>query len=374
LKWSDKLAIDFYSRATAGVATLNPYRPGKPASELQRELGLTDIVSLASNENPFGPSVKALNAATEALTGMTRYPDPTGYRLKQAIAERFDLAVDQLTLGNGSNELLNILARILVEPGQGVVYSQYGFVAYEIAARVAQAKRTVVAASGFGHDLAAIAGQVDETTRLVFLANPNNPTGTSFDRSEFSAFMQRVPEQVVVVLDEAYSEYVEPEADLPDGLSLVKEYGNLVVTRTFSKAYGLAGLRVGFASANPELTDLMNRVREPFNVNCAALAAAEASLFDGQYLERVVQTCRAGKAQLLEGLSHLGVSVLPSQGNFLTLDLGQDSTGIYQSLLREGVIVRPLHPYDMPNHLRVTVGLEAENERCLQALKKVLSC
>lgn len=368
------MAIDFYSRATAGVATLNPYRPGKPASELQRELGLTDIVSLASNENPFGPSVKALNAATEALTGMTRYPDPTGYRLKQAIAERFDLAVDQLTLGNGSNELLNILARILVEPGQGVVYSQYGFVAYEIAARVAQAKRTVVAASGFGHDLAAIAGQVDETTRLVFLANPNNPTGTSFDRSEFSAFMQRVPEQVVVVLDEAYSEYVEPEADLPDGLSLVKEYGNLVVTRTFSKAYGLAGLRVGFASANPELTDLMNRVREPFNVNCAALAAAEASLFDGQYLERVVQTCRAGKAQLLEGLSHLGVSVLPSQGNFLTLDLGQDSTGIYQSLLREGVIVRPLHPYDMPNHLRVTVGLEAENERCLQALKKVLSC
>jgi histidinol-phosphate aminotransferase len=368
------VATDFYALAAPGAADLTPYRPGKPASELQRELGLTDIVSLASNENPLGPSPVALAAAQDAITHMTRYPDPAGFALKAALSERYGIPGDWLTLGNGSNELLNLVARVFVQPGDEVIYSQYAFVVFSLAAKVVNGRGIEVPARDYGHDLEAMALAITERTRVIYLASPNNPTGTGFSQAQFLAFMAQVPPHVVVVLDEAYTEYVDAEAQLPNGLELLRQYANLVVTRTFSKAYGLAGLRVGFAAANPQITDLLNRVREPFNVNMAALAAAQAVLTDEDYLARAVAVNRAGMQQLREGFTRLGLSSLPSYGNFLTLELDRPAQPVFDALLREGVIVRPLQPYGMERHLRISVGLEHENRRCLAALEKVLSC
>lgn len=368
------VATDFYSLAAPCVADLTPYRPGKPAGELQRELGLTDIVSLASNENPLGPSPQAVAAAREALSQMARYPDPAGFALKAALSERYAVPAAQLTLGNGSNELLNLVARVFVQPGDEVIYSQYAFVVFGLATRMANGRAVEVPACEYGHDLNAMAAAVSERTRVIYLANPNNPTGTGFSETQFRAFMARVPEQIVVVLDEAYTEFVAADAGLPNGLRLQAEYPNLVVTRTFSKAYGLAGQRVGFALANAQITDLLNRVREPFNVNMAALAAAEAALADEAHLARVVALNSAGKQQLLEGFERLGLRALPSHCNFLTLALERPAQPVFEALLREGVIVRPLQPYGMDQHLRITIGLETENQRCLQALERVLSC
>ncbi|WP_432696347.1 histidinol-phosphate transaminase [Marinobacterium sp. YM272] len=368
------MSFDLYSLASAGVSDLAPYRPGKPAAELERELGLTDIVSLASNENPLGPSPAALQAATAALSGMTRYPDAAGFRLKAALRERFGLASERLTLGNGSNELISLAARVFVRPGEQIIYSEYSFIAYALAARFVDAEPVVVPAKDAGHDLDAMAAAIGEKTRLIFLANPNNPTGTWFTREQLVRFMDAVPPQVLVVLDEAYTEYVDPSAGLPDGLSLIDDYANLIVLRTFSKAYGLAGLRVGFAVADPAVTDLMNRVRDPFNVNSAALAAAEAALFDSEHLQKTLEVNRKGVAQLSEGFSQLGLGYLPTQGNFLLLDLKRPAQPVFDALLREGVIPRPLAPYGLNDHLRVTVGLAEENRRLLVALEKVLAC
>jgi len=368
------MSIDFYSRAVPGVATLSPYRPGKPAGELERELGLTEIVGLASNENPLGPSRHALDAAAAALGRLERYPDGAGFELKAALTRVYGLPAERLTLGNGSNELLNLVARVFVRPGDEVIYSQYAFIAYSIAARACQAKAVEVPALNYAHDLQAMAAAVTERTRLIYLANPNNPTGTAFADAELRAFLDAVPERVVVVLDEAYTEYVDPDAGLPNGLELIDDYPNLVVTRTFSKAFGLAGLRVGFAAANAQISDLMNRIREPFNVNCVAQAAAVAALDDRDYLQRTLDNNRLGRRQLSDGLARLSVAFLASQGNFLTLDLERDAQPVFDALLRHGVIVRPLQPYDMPRHLRVTIGLERENARFLDALERVLSC
>lgn len=368
------MAIDFYSLAVPSIATLSPYRPGKPAGELERELGLTDIVSLASNENPLGPSPRALAAATAALSRLERYPDGAGFELKAALNKAYGISSDRLTLGNGSNELLNLAARAFVRPGDEVIYSQYAFVAYAIAAKACQARAVEVPARDYAHDLPAMADAVSERTRLIYLANPNNPTGTSFSDAELRAFLDAVPERVIVVLDEAYTEYVDPDAGLPNGLDLIDDYPNLIVTRTFSKAFGLAGLRVGFAVANAQIADLMNRIREPFNVNAAALAAATAALTDEEYLQQTLEINRRGRQQLSEGLERLGLEFLASQGNFLTLDLQRDAQPVFEALLRQGVIVRPLQPYAMPRHLRVTVGTEQENRRFLDALARVLSC
>lgn len=368
------MSFDLYSLASSGVAGLAPYRPGKPAAELERELGLTDIVSLASNENPLGPSPAALAAATESLAGMTRYPDAAGFRLKAALRERFGLSSDRLTLGNGSNELISLAARVFVRPGDQIIYSEYSFIAYAIAARFVNAEPVVVPAKDSGHDLAAMAAAVTDKTRLIFLANPNNPTGTWFTRDELARFMSAVPSRVIVVLDEAYTEYVDPAAGLPDGLQLLDDYPNLIVLRTFSKAYGLAGLRVGFAAADAAVTDLLNRVRDPFNVNIPALASAEAALFDVEHLAKTLEVNRQGVAQLQEGLQRLGLESLPTQGNFLLLDLKRPAQPVFDLLLREGVIPRPLAPYGLNEHLRVTVGLAEENRRFLAALEKVLAC
>ncbi|MBR9884673.1 MAG: histidinol-phosphate transaminase [Oceanospirillales bacterium] len=368
------MSIDFYSQAVPSITALSPYRPGKPAGELQREMGLSDIISLASNENPLGPSPRALAAASAALKRVERYPDGAGFELKAALSSAYNVGPERITLGNGSNELLNLVARVFVRPGDEVIYSQYAFIAYPIATRACQAHPVEVPAKMYGHDLTAMAGAVTERTRLIYLANPNNPTGTAFSDSALRAFLDAVPAHVVVVLDEAYTEYVDVDAGLPNGLALIDEYDNLVVTRTFSKAFGLAGLRVGFAVSNPQISDLMNRIREPFNINVAAQAAAAAVLTDSDYLQQVLDANRRGMVQVSEGLRRLAVEFLTSQGNFVTLDLKRDAQPVFDSLLRQGVIVRPLQPYNMPHHLRVTIGLEQENARFLAALERALMC
>ncbi|UTW14142.1 histidinol-phosphate transaminase [Marinobacterium rhizophilum] len=366
------MGCDFIARATPGVQGLQPYVPGKPAQELERELGLTDIVKLASNENPLGPSPRALAAAQQALTELHLYPDASGYRLKQALLQHYGLAPESITLGNGSNDVLELIARAFLRPGDEVIYSQYAFLVYPIITQASSATAVVTPALNWGHDLDAMLAAVTQRTRLVFIANPNNPTGTWLTRAQLCAFMDALPPCVVLVLDEAYTEYSE-DPEFPNGLELLSRYPNLVVTRTFSKAWGLAGLRVGFAAANTDITDLLNRVRQPFNVSGPALAAAEAVLGDSDYLARTLENNRAGMQQLVDGLEALGLAVIPSVGNFVCVGLGRPAGPVYQQLLQRGVIVRPVANYRMPEHLRISIGLEAENRRCLQVLEEVLS-
>ncbi|QEW05688.1 histidinol-phosphate transaminase [Nitrincola iocasae] len=366
------MSCDFVALSNPGVQALQPYQAGKPAEELERELGIRDIVKLASNENPLGPSSAAISAVQSVLSGLTRYPDSNGYYLKQALSQRFNLAANQLTLGNGSNDLLELVARAFLREGVEAVYSEYAFIVYPLVVKACGATGVRVPARDYGHDLDAMADAVTANTRVIFIANPNNPTGTCLTSQAFKRFMARIPEQVLVVLDEAYSEYTD-QADTPDGLALTATYNNLIVTRTFSKAYGLAALRVGFAVANPVVTDLLNRVRQPFNVSSVAQAAAMAALADREYLARTVSLNRQGLKQMQAGLVALEVSYIPSVANFITIDCEQDALLVYQALLEQGVIVRPLGVYAMPQHLRVTLGTETENQRFLDALKKVIA-
>jgi len=366
------MACDAVQLAVSGVQELQPYQPGKPIEELERELGIENSIKLASNENPLGPSAKALAAAQDALRQMTLYPDALGFRLKKRLHEVYAIAPEQLTLGNGSNDLLELITRVFVNPGEEVIYSQYAFIVYALVSRAAGAKSIEVPAVDYGHDLAAMASAITPNTKLVFLANPNNPTGTAFTLDQLRQFLAQVPNSTLVVLDEAYTEYVE-DSRLPDGLKLLDEYNNLIVTRTFSKAWGLAGLRVGFAAASSQITDLLNRVRQPFNDNIPALVAAEAVLDDQDYLQRSVALNRAGLQQLCTGLEALGIDYIPSYGNFVAVHFKDDAMPIYEALLRKGVIVRPLGIYKMPHHLRVSVGTESENQRFLDALIEVLN-
>lgn len=367
------MSCDLMALATRGVQGLHPYEAGKPVDELERELGISDIVKLASNENPLGPSPKAIAAMQDVLADTTRYPDSNGFRLKQALRQYYGLEPEQLTLGNGSNDVLELIARAFLNPNDEVVFSEYAFAVYPIVTQACGARAVVAPAYEFGHSLQAMAEAITDRTRLLFIANPNNPTGTVLMRDELVAFLDSVPEQVIVVLDEAYTEYVESEA-FPDGLELLPRYRNLIVTRTFSKAWGLAGVRVGFAAACAEITDLLNRVRQPFNVSSLALAAAEAVLQDVEYLQRSVELNRSGMQQLKQGIKQLGLGYIPSCGNFITVDMARPALPVFEALLREGVIVRPLAAYGLPEHLRISIGLPDENERCLRALKQVLAC
>ncbi|MBV0933414.1 histidinol-phosphate transaminase [Marinobacterium weihaiense] len=367
------MSCDFMALATLGVQGLMPYEAGKPVSELERELGISNIVKLASNENPLGPSACALAAARAALTEATRYPDSNGFELKRALHHHYGLDADLLTLGNGSNDVLELIARVFLNPGDEVVFSEYAFAVYPIVTQACGARAVIAPAHEYGHNLQAMAEAIGERTRLVFIANPNNPTGTALPRDQLIAFLDGVPDNIVVVLDEAYTEYMQGE-DIPDGLELLPHYPNLVVTRTFSKAWGLAGLRVGFAAASPDITDLLNRVRQPFNVSEPALAAACAVLDDTDYLQRSVEVNRAGMNQLEQGLIRQGLGFIPSHGNFITVDVAREAQPVFAALLREGVIVRPLGGYRMPHHLRVSIGLPEENDRFLRALKQVLAC
>lgn len=365
------MACDFIALAAQGVQKLTPYVPGKPVEELERELGISNIIKLASNENPLGPSPKALAAMESVKAELTRYPDGNGFKLKQALSNHLDVATDAITLGNGSNDVLEIIARAYLAPGDEAIYSQYAFAVYPISVQAVGAKAVVTPAINYGHDLPAMAAAVTDKTKLIFIANPNNPTGTWFGKSAWEAFMAQVPERVLVVLDEAYIEYVE-DGDALNGLDYVKRYPNLIVSRTFSKAYGLAGLRVGYCVSHPQVANILNRVRQPFNVDSFALAAATAVLDDADYLQRSRDNNRHGMQQLVEGFRSLGLDYIPSAGNFITVHFGQDAAPLYQALLREGVIVRPVGNYGMPNSLRVSIGLPAENARFLDALKKVL--
>ncbi|MCA1798020.1 MAG: histidinol-phosphate transaminase [Xanthomonadaceae bacterium] len=362
---------DFLSVAVPGVQKLRPYEPGKPIAELQREFGIDDIIKLASNENPLGPSPKALAAAQAELAGLALYPDGNGFALKRALADKHRIDTSCITLGSGSDHILELIARAFLAPGRSAVMSQYAFAIYAIVSQAAGAELRVAPAKDFGHDLEAVGALVSADTRVVFLANPNNPTGTWFDQDALAGLLATAPPDVLVVVDEAYFEYVD-EPSYPDSRALLDAHPNLVVMRTFSKAYGLAGLRVGYALAHPVVTDLLNRVRLSFNPNSVAQAAATAALTDTEHVARTVEMNRTERARVDAGLRKLGLTTIPSVCNFVTADVGKPGREVFQALLAEGVIVRPLDGYGMPNHLRISIGMPTENDRMLEALRKVL--
>ncbi len=365
--------LNYDELAVPGVRTLTPYQPGKPTEDLQREYGITDVIKLASNENPMGPSPQALLAIKKELHELARYPDGNGFKLKQALASRYELNIDQFTLGNGSNDLLDVIARTFASVGDEILFSQHAFAVYPLVTQAIGARAVVTPALNWGHDLVAMVKAITGKTQVIFLANPNNPTGTWFTKSQLESFLSRVPQRVMVVLDEAYFEYACPnEAEYPDGLTLLGQYPNLIITRTFSKAYGLAGLRVGYAATHPDIANLLNRVRQPFNVNSLALCGATAALSDQDHIRTSVELNNKGMQQYGDGFSCLGLEYIPSLGNFISVNVGDNALGVYDSLLRAGVIVRPVENYAMPGFLRISIGTEAENARAISALQQII--
>lgn len=362
---------------TAAVRSLAPYMPGKPLEELEREYGITDSIKLASNENPLGCGERARAAMRAAIENVGLYPDGSGFTLKRALARKHGCAPECITLGNGSNDVLVMLAEAYLEPGVEAVYSQYCFAIYPIATQATGATGREAKAlpigheQAYGHDVDAMHALIGPRTRIVFIANPNNPTGNWIDGEHLERFIASVPKDVLVVVDEAYIEYVtDPRFQAAD--RWLSRYSNLVVTRTFSKAYGLAGLRVGYALSHPEVADFLNRVRQPFNVNSIALAAATAALEDEAHLRATVTSNTAGMQQVRDGLAALGVPCLPSQGNFVLADVGRPAGSVYEAMLKQGVIVRPVGAYGLPQHLRITIGTAPQNARMLTALEQAL--
>ena len=360
------------SNVHQGIASLRPYLPGKPVDELTRELGITDIIKLASNENPRGPGELVRAAIGGELESLSRYPDGNGFALKQALVSHLGVDAAQITLGNGSNDVLDLIARVAVEPGYEAVVAEHSFVVYRLAVTSAGGTLITVPALNFGTDLDGFAAAITDRTRVVFIANPNNPTGTWVTHDDLVTFLEGVPEQVWVVLDEAYFEYVD-EPDYPRTLGLLARYPNLIVTRTFSKIHGLAALRVGYGVSSPAFADLLNRARQPFNVNSLALVAAVAALSDQEFVAESAALNKAGMQQIVSGLTHCGLDYIPSVGNFVSFNCGRDEAEVFDALLHKGVIVRPVAEYGMPGYLRVTIGLPAENERFLGALSEVLA-
>ena len=350
------------------VRAISPYQPGKPITELAREMGIPveKIVKLASNENPLGMSPKARQAVEAAISGIERYPDQ--FDLIAKVAARCGVAQGQVVLGNGSNDLLDLIARVFLAPGRSAVFAQHAFAVYPLATLSTGAELIATPAKNYGHDLDAMRAAIRPDTRIVWIANPNNPTGNFLPYAEVRAFLESVPKDVVVVLDEAYNEYIPP-AERVDTTAWIQEFPNLLICRTFSKIYGLAGLRVGYGLASAEVADLMNRVRQPFNVNNLALAAAIAALDDDEFLQASYELNRQGMAQIVAGLQRLGFAHIPSYGNFVTFRAG-DAAAVNQKLLKQGVIVRPIGGYGLPEWLRVTIGTEVENARFLEALEK----
>lgn len=350
------------------VRAIAPYEAGKPIDELAREFGLDpkSIIKLASNENPRGMPESARRAIAETMGDLGRYPDSNGFALKSALSAQFGVSSQWITLGNGSNDILELAAAALLSPDRSCVYAQHSFAVYALATQARGARAIVVPAKELGHDVDAMASAIANDTTLVYIANPNNPTGTHLPAETLAAFLARVPPQVVVVIDEAYNEYLPPERRF-DSVQWVREFPNLLISRTFSKAYGLAGLRVGYGLAQPALTDLLNRVRQPFNVNGVAQAAALAALQDQAFLDQSYLLNAAGMQRMIEAFRRLQLDFVPSYGNFVLVRVG-NAGWVYQQLLRRGVIVRPVANYDLPEWLRITTGLPDENERFLQAL------
>ena len=355
------------------IRSIQPYQPGKPISELAREIGLdeTRVIKLASNENPLGTSPLALDAMIHALHDIALYPDGSGYALKAALSKRYAVAPEQIILGNGSNDVLDLAARVFLKPGAAAVYSQHAFAVYPLVVQMVGANGISVPALDYGHDLPAMLDAITPETRIVFIASPNNPTGTLSNEDELFQFMERVSRDVLVVMDEAYYEYL-PEANKPDSIKWLKQFPNLLITRTFSKVYGLAGVRIGFGLTHPDVANLMNRVRQPFNVSSIGLVGALAALQDAEFVQKSYALNRVGMLQLTDGFRKLGVEYIPSYGNFISFRVkgnAANTSEVYQSLLQQGIIVRPLGIYEMPHHLRVTIGLESENKRFLESLE-----
>ena len=370
--------LDYTELAAPGVRDLKPYTPGKPIDELEREYGVADSIKLASNENPLGASPRALDAVHEALADVWLYPDANGYHLKQALAEKHGVSTDCITLGNGSNDVLVFLAQAFLQPGSKSLFSQYCFAVYPIATQLVGAEAVVAPAlpedhpaMPLGHDLRALYERVDEDTRLIWIANPNNPTGTWLTGERVREFLASLPGHAICVVDEAYTEYAESD-ELGDASTWLERFPNLVVTRTFSKAYGLAGLRVGYALSNPGVADLLNRVRPAFNVNSLALVAARAALADQDFIQRSRVMNSAGLKQLHDGLADLGVETIPSAANFVLARFDRSGAELDEALLRRGIIVRPVANYGLANYLRITVGTESQNRRLLEALAEIL--
>lgn len=356
--------------ALSYVRSISAYQPGKPITELAREMGLpvASIVKLASNENPLGMSPKAKRAVEAAIAGIERYPDQ--FDLIKAVAAATGVEAAQVVLGNGSNDVLDLISRVFLAPGRSAIFAQHAFAVYPLATLSTGAELIAVPAKNYGHDLDAMLAAIRPNTRIIWIANPNNPTGTFLPYPEVRAFLAAVPKEVVVVLDEAYNEYLPP-AERQDTAAWLQDFPNLVVTRTFSKIYGLAGLRVGYALASAEVADLMNRVRQPFNVNNLALAAAVAALDDHLFVAESYELNRRGMEQIVAGLKRLGLEHIPSHGNFVTFKAA-GAAMVNQKLLQQGVIVRPIAGYGLPDWLRVTIGRESENARFLAALEKAL--
>ncbi len=357
------------------ILGIHPYIPGKPVSELQRELGLTYISKLASNENPLGASPAVLTAIQHELKEIARYPDGSAYALKSALADFLSIRPEQLAIGNGSNELLELVARVFAGPGDEILYSQYAFVVYPISAQVVGATSVEVPAKAWGHDLPAMLAAITDKTKVIYLANPNNPTGTVFNRKEWESFISQVPKTVIVVLDEAYIEYAQAQLnsdEYANGIDYLADHPNLLVSRTFSKAYGLASLRVGYLVGCEEIIQYINQIRAPFNVNHLAQVAATAALADQSFVEKVLLLNQQGMRQIQETLSSLGIDSIPSAGNFLCIDLGEKAIEVNQGLLEKGVIVRPVSNYGLHCFLRVSIGTQAENQHFIDALKSVL--
>lgn len=356
------------------IQSIAPYQPGKPISELAREMGLDEhnIVKLASNENPFGTSPLALEAMIHALEEVMRYPDGNGFELKTALSKKYDVDSNQIVLGNGSNDVLELAARVFLKPGTSAIYSQHAFAVYPLVTQAVGAKGISVPAKNFGHDLNAMLNAVTPETRVIYIANPNNPTGTFVISTNLLSFLKQISPDILVVLDEAYNEYL-PKASKANSIEWLDHFPNLLVTRTFSKIYGMAGIRVGFGFAHAHVAGLMNRIRQPFNVNNIGLAGALAAINDVEFVKRSYALNQAGMLQITSGLNRLGFEFIPSFGNFISFFVKDGrASAVYQKLLKQGIIVRPIGIYEMPQHLRVTIGLESENNKFLQALEKAI--
>ena len=379
------MGVDFLALARPGVQHLQPYQPGKPVETLERELGIRDSIKLASNENPLGPSPKVVAALGDLLAGVNYYPDGGGYVLSQRLAEANGVEAACVTLGNGSNDVLELIARAYLGPDDSAVYAEHAFAVYPIVVQAVGARANVAPAYSesmdmpqsmpqsmpLGHDPEALLDAIDAQTRVMFIANPNNPTGTWLDNDTLLALFERIREDIIIVLDLAYVEYMDAALQ-PDIPAWLARFPNLVITRTFSKVHALAGLRIGYALSNPVIADVLNRVRQPFNTNLLAQAAALAALDDADHVARSVAINTAGKARLQQAFDDMGLKHLPTMGNFIAVKVAQNGADVYQRLLEQGVIVRPVANYAMPDYLRVTIGAAGQNERFLVALRQAL--
>ena len=361
----------FIAQVAPGIAGLQPYVPGKPLAELEREWGIQDAIKLASNENPLGPSPRIQQVLADENATLARYPDGGGYALRAALAEKHQVDQAWITLGNGSYDVLDMIARVFLYPGRESVFSAHAFAVYPLSSKAVGATLQVAPATDYGHDLEAMRALITPKTGVVWIANPNNPTGTWLNKQTLQDFIESVPKQVIVVVDEAYIDYVE-HPDYPDASLWLEQHPNMIVTRTFSKAYGLAALRLGYGLAHPDITDLLNRVRQPFNVNSVAQTMALVALQDQAHIQDSVAQNTAGLRQLAAGFAQLGLRYIPSVGNFITVLFDQAAAQIDQALLQQGVITRPVENYGLSGGVRISVGTPAENSRCLEALRQVL--